>query len=834
MATVGRLRVRNPDEVTKVFPGPITYDLSEPAAAPSLEDGALKIEHPDGAVTIDFNPDTSDPDKQTKGFYENLASKIDDSELNTIASNLLRDIELDIQSRMDWMEMRAKGIMLLGLKIEDQQDPADSSSAPFEGMSRIRHPILLEATVRFQANARSELLPASGPVKVRNDQVMPPPMPPSMPPMNMTPGGVPPPQMPPPQITADDLADALEKDFNHYLTVTASEYVPDTDRMLFYVGFGGDGFKKVFNCPLRRRPVSESVDAEDLIVSNAATDLQNCGRVTHRIKMRKSTLRRMQILGVYRNVPVGTPQPLPPTPIERKNLEIAGQKPVVRDSEDNEYTVYECYCELELDDFAPKHFKGEGIPLPYRVTIEKDSQKILSVIRNWEEDDKQCLPKRFFVQFPFIRGLGFYGYGYIHLLGNLAKTLTAGWRETIDNGMFANFPGFLYAKSVGRQLTNSLRVPPGGGVGLELGAQQDIRAAIMPLPYKDTSPAFTAFLSNVAEEGQRLASTAEINVGEGKQDAPVGTTLALLEQATKMLDAVHKRMHAAQAEEFKLLKERFREDPEAFWRHNKSPTRPWTREMFVAALNNHDLVPVADPNNPTSLHRMAKGTLIKQLATASPQLYNVKAVDTRILRMSGIDPEGLFNDQPTPPPPDPRLIAIQQKSEQVKMQTQAQLQDTEQRLQLELMKVQNAAADRESREKVEQVKLLIEAIRLQEEQLMHAQDADMERLRQESQLMMEQAKQFSGIKMDAEKAAHDLHLKQAQGIHDIQSQHMENQSDLEVARSKHEHDMMVARERHAMEMEQAKERHAAELEHARAIAQAKASAISRTKGKAND
>lgn len=836
MAT-NRLRVINPDERISAFPGPISYDLAEPVPGISVEDGVLKIEHPDGSVTIDTNPDTSDEDKQTTGFHENLARKIDSQELSRIAAELLDGIDRDIESRRDWLEMRSKGITLLGLKIEDQNANEASSSAPFEGMSRIRHPILLEATVRFQANARSELLPASGPLKVRNDQIIPPPMPGSMPPMDMTPGGLPPPNMPS-RLTQDDLADALERGFNHYLTVTATEYIPDTDRMLFYVGFGGDGFKKVFNCPLRRRPVSESVDAEDLIVSNSATDLQNCGRVTHRIKMRKSTLRRMQILGEYRKVEIGRPNPTPPDAVEKKKAEIDGQRYSIVDPKDEDYTIYECYCELDLNEFAPKQFKGEGVPLPYRVTIEKDSRQVLSIIRNWNEEDEQCLPKRFFVQFPFIRGLGFYGYGYIHLLGNLATTLTAGWRETIDSGMFANFPGFLYAKAIGRQLSNNLRVPPGGGVAVELGAQQDIRSAIMPLPYKDTSPAFTGFLANVAEEGQRLAATAEINVGEGKQDAPVGTTLALIEQATKMLDAVHKRMHAAQAEEFLLLKERFREDPEAFWRHNKTPTMPWTKELFLKALNDHNLVPVADPNNPTSLHRMAKGTLIKQLATASPQLYNVKAVDTRILRMSGIDTEGLFNEQPTPPPPDPRMIAIQQKSEQVKLQTQAQLQDTAQKLKIELMKVQNAEAERESREKIEQMKLLIEAIRLQEEQLINAQDVDMEQIRHEAELMMEQAKQFSGMQMDAQKATHDLALKRAEGAHNLQVQREMALHDMEqkaherqMARDQHEHDMQVGQERHAMEMEHAKEKHAADLEHAKALAKAKASAIRKAPAK---
>lgn len=898
MATA-RTRVLKPIEDLEedAFDQPSVVDLDDPTSPVKFQDGVMTIENPDGSLTVDTNPDLSNGTED--GHFGNLAKKMDDSKLTEIAADLLEGIKRDEESRSEWMTMRAKGITLLGLKLEDQNDTAGNSSAPFEGMSRIRHPILLEATVRFQANARSELLPSTGPVKIRNDQTLPPKKPKSMPPLDNTPGGVPPPQMPPlgmPQATPpgappappagppptsampappgapppplqppgmmghnggppmeptmeelDDLANALEKDMNHYLTVTATEYVPDTDRMLFYVGFGGDGFKKVFNCPLRRRPVSESVDAEDLIVANSATDLQNCGRVTHKIKMRKSVLRRMQLLGAYRDIEIGMPTSPQPTPVDEKKAEIDGTRVFTRRPKDEDYTIYECYCELDLDEYAPKQFKGEGIPLPYRVTIEKDSRQVLSVIRNWDEKDEQCLAKRFFVQFPFIRGLGFYGLGYIHLLGNITNTLTAGWRETIDAGMFANFPGFLYAKGVGRQLTNQFRIPPGGGVAIDLGAQQDIRAAIMPLPYRDAGAGFTSFLQSVTEEGQRLAATAEINVGEGKQDAPVGTTLALIEQATKTLDAAHKRLHDSQAQEFMLLKERFKEDPEAFWRFNKNPARRWEVNQFIQALENHNLIPVADPNNPTSLHRAAKATLIKQLAVQSPQLYNVREVDEKILRMSGIDPEGIFNEQPPPPPPDPRMIAIQQKSQQVQMQTQAQLQQAQQQLQIEMAKLQNSQAERESREKVEHMKVLLEAIRLQEENLMHANDMDMERQRASIDMMLQQAKAFADMSVKQHKANHDMEVNRITASQDIAAQHMQHQHDLQRSQAEHEHeqqkqrdqhqlDLATGHQKHVQEMAQSQEKHKEDLEHARLLAKAKASAMktqakSKPKGK---
>jgi len=847
VAQFARTRVINyPEPEPEALPGPISLDLGADEIAPGvkMEDGALSIDTADGGVVIDFNPDMSDPDKRTEGFYENLASKIDEGELASIATMLLEGIDRDEQSRREWMSMRAKGITLLGLKLEDQNDSSGATSAPFEGMSRIRHPLLLEATVRFQANARGELLPATGPVKVRNDQTIPPKPPPNVPPLDNTPGGPPPPMMGhnggPSMSETDDLADALERDMNHYLTVTATEYVPDTDRMLFYVGFGGDGFKKVFNCPLRRRPVSESVDAEDLIVSDATTDLQNCGRITHKIKMRKSVLKRMQILGVYRDVAIGVPAPAQPTEVDVKKNDIAGVRPVIKRPEDEDYTIYECYCELDINQFAPKQFKGEGLPLPYRVTIEKDSRQVLSVIRNWEEKDEQCLAKRFFVQFPFIRGLGFYGTGYIHLLGNIANTLTAGWREVIDSGMFANFPGFLYSKSVGRQLSNQIRIPPGGGMALELGAQQDIRSAIMPLPYKDAGPGFVSFLQHVATEGQRLATTAEINVGEGKQDAPVGTTLALIEQSTKILDAVHKRLHQAQSEEFILLKERFKEDPEAFWRHNKRPSHVWEKEQFLKALDNHNLVPVADPNNPTSLHRMAKTQLIKQLQAASPQLYNAVNVDTTVMRMAGIDAAGLFNDQPTPPPPDPRMEAIKEKAKASMSQTQMEQMREQLRVQIEKAKIEDNDQERASRERIAQMQIQLELLRIEEERVINEREDGRNATKMVSELQLDQAKAQHEVESKteqmAQKLASDRAAKQqeleAEGYsraHEIHGERQKQNHEMQAERERHEHDMQIAREKHQAEMAMMAEKHKAELEQTKLIAQAKAKALARAK-----
>ena len=679
-------------------------------------------------------------------------------------------------------------------------------------MSTVRHPLLLEATVSFQATARAELLPAAGPVKVRNDT--------PMPPMEVTQDTSAAHDLAESMNKNDDLSQALEKDMNHYLTSTATEYVPDTDRMLFYIGFGGDGFKKVYNCPLRRRPVSESIDAEDLIISNAATDMHNAGRVTHRIRMRLSILKRMQIMGAYRDVELNKPAPPSLNAVDKKKEDISGVRASQQRPEDRDYEIFETYCELSLDDdkYTPKAFKGKGLPLPYRVTIEKESREILDIRRNWEEEDEQCLAKRFFVQFPFIRGLGFYGLGYIHLLGNTTNALTAAWREMLDAGMFASFPGFLYAKGAGRQLTNQFRVPPGGGVAIDVGAQQNIRDAIMPLPYKEPGAGMNAFISHIEEVGRRLASTASANVGEGKQEAPVGTTLALIEQASKIMDSAHKRLHAAQAEEFKLLKARFRDDPEAFWRHNKKPTVPWKKAQFIEALNNCELVPVADPNNPTAVHRYAKGQIIKALQKDNPDLYDPIAVDMRVLRIADINPEGIFRPTPAEKPPDPRMVAIQEKAKAEETRNQINLLQAQIKAATSQAQIQDKEKDRASRERIEQMKIDMERLRIQEEEIIHRYDAAKIAADAQYQGMLNEQEHNHKLQQERVSQAHKIQGDQIAQQHELRGGRI--QTEQETANEQRRHDAQMARdhEEHQLKMEHAKELHQHKLEAARQLA----------------
>ena len=816
MAAPTTLRLVDPEQPKERL-APAEIDLDEGTSAITFdEDGVARIENSDGSVTFDENPDRNTAEVDENDFYRNLANDIGDEELSRIASELLTGIELDLQSRSEWLQSRATGIRLLGLKIEEPRGDMGTSSAPLEGMSTIRHPLLLEATIRFQATARGEFLPATGPVKVRNDLPLkpePPAPPPGAPPM---PPPAPSPMIghnnPPPEgQEMDDLGSALEKDMNHFLTVTATEYVPDTDRMLFYIGFGGDGFKKVYNHILKRRPVSESVDAEDIIVSNAATDIRNCGRFTHRIKMRPSMLKRMQIAGAYRDVKLGAPNPAQQiTAPEKEKAAIGGYKPEPQQPKDAEYEVYECYCELDLEKFAPTQFKDKELPLPYVVTLEKHSRQVLAVTRNWDEDDEQCLSKQFFVQFPFIRGLGFYGLGLIHILGNVTMALTAIWRIMLDNGMFANFPGFLFSKGAGRQNTNQFRVPPGGGMPVDVPPGMRIQDAFMPLPYKETGAAFTQLAAHIEEVGQRLGQTAELKIGEGKQDAPVGTTMALIEQATKIMDSVHKRLHAAQAEEFGLLKERFREDPEAFWRHNKrghTPAREWTAELFKQALDQRELVPVADPNNPTSLHRIAKATIIDTLVSKYPQDMDKRNSLKRILRIADIDSEGLMMNQTAPPPPDPRMVAIQAKAEAEKLKAEIEKVRVFIQAQTAQANLTDKAQDREFKERLKQFDMYLEQVKAQAQLTINAHETEQETVRAARELEVEQVKAATDVMSG--------HASHRAGLHQEGQTHAQQ---LAADREHHEQELAQARERHEQEKTHAREKHEADLEHKRALA----------------
>ena len=587
---------------------------------------ALSIENDgDGNTIFDFGPE-SDIHKDT-GHNENLAEVIDDSTLGDIAADLLRDIEEDDRSRAGWLLDREKAIGLLGMKVAPPRASVAAGGAPFDGLSTYQDGALLEACVKFQANCRGELLPASGPGKVENDGA--------------------------PVEQNDQQADALEKAFNQFLTVGSPEYVPDHDRLFFQTGFSGLGVVKGYHCPLRRRPVAESIDAKDLIISADVTDIDSAARVTQRILMKHSTFIRMQIAGAYLDTDVTAPPEIEKNVVDSKLESVTGvTKTQSAKPGNNDRVLYECYADYDIPGFEHK-LKGKltGLPIPYKFTIDKASRKIIEVRRNWKEDDEQCMKRKTFVVYPFVPYFGFFPLGLMNLMGNATNGITAAFRVAIDNGMINNFPFWLYAKNGSGQDKTSFTAGPGQGIPVNVPAGGKIADMFMPVPTKNLDPAFVQIMQMVKADAQRIGGTADIQVGEGKQNAPVGTTIALLEAATKVMDSVHKRMHQAQAEEFRMLRDLLQEDPEALWRYKGKA--PYNADILIEALNNYDLVPQADPNVSSHMMRVQKAEAGAQLIerTANALQWDVQGATELYCDQVGIPQLKRFIQGPAQPMP---------------------------------------------------------------------------------------------------------------------------------------------------------------------------------------
>jgi hypothetical protein len=716
---------------------------------PDPETGAasLSVETTaDGGAIIDLNPHQPKPKSLADAkFYDNLAEAMGETALGTLADELLRGIEDDEESRKDWLEDRAEGIKLLALKIEKPSGNQGGASAVVDNTSRTRHTLLLEAALRFQANARSELLPTDGPVKVENADGA-------------------------DTLEGDDLAQALEDDFNYYMTVTASEYYPDTDRMLLWTGVGGSGFKKIYRCPIRRRPVSESVDAADLCVSNAATDLLNADRVTFTTRMRQSVMKRMQHLKVYRQVDLGQPSQPTQSAVDEEKQEVTGVRVSMR-PEDAPYTIHECYCMIDVPGDEHRE-KGEptGLPRPYKVTIDQSSRQILEIRRNWREDDEMEQRRETFVKFPFVPGFGFYDLGLIHIAGNPTVAATALLRIMIDNGIFSNFPGFLVAKSLLKQNTTDISVPPGGGAPIDTSMIEggDIRKAVMPLPYQATNQATMALFQNIVETGSKVAGSPDIAVGEGKQDAPVGTTIAMIEQATKVVDAVHKRLHQAQGKEFELITDLFRENPEDFWRFNvrKNKGSTWDAAKLQKALNDYNLVPRADPNTSSNIQRIMRAQALYMMAKANPELFQISVVLDYVLRTLGIrNPDSLTQPQQNQaPPPSPEAQAKMIQAQADSKNADAKMLDAQ-------VRAKNVNVDNANKDADRNADLKIAAVKLKTEQTIHGQDLQADAASQASEQQHDLQKHAMGLGAASQQHAAGVGADLAQHATGLASDH---------------------------------------------------------------
>lgn len=560
-------------------------------------DGAEITELDDGGVDINFEPGVEIPEEPD--FDANLALYMDDMDLNTLGETLLSGVEEDRQSRGEWEATMSEGIKLMGLKIEDRQ-------TPFRGACGVFDPLLAEAVVRWQAVACGELLPAGGPVKtqivgVANEQL--------------------------------EAQASRVKDFmNLYLTELAPEFYEEFDQMLFWLSLVGSTFKKVYQDRLLGRPVSRFVLPDNFIAAYGTTDLATSPRFCHITPMTRRNFRLAQLAGVYRDIKVGDPQPddSSQTPIQAEVDGVQGVEPGAEGTE--EYRVYEIYADLNLSGFENE----DGIPLPYIVSVEEGSRKVLSIYRNYEENDPTFQRRDTFVHYKFMPGVGFYGLGYAHLLGNSAKTATSIRRQLIDAGTLNNFPGGLRVKGM-RIEDNNIGIGPTEFREIDTGGLP-IQNAIMTMPYKEPSQVSLELLRETYESARNLANTAEIAVGEGRQDAPVGTTVALMEAATRLQSATLKRAHKAFSRELKLIADLFGKflPPTPYPFPVRGGMSAIMREDFS---NNIDVIPVSDPNISSSAQRMMRAEALLRFATQQPDQHNIREAYRQMYVEMGIPEE---------------------------------------------------------------------------------------------------------------------------------------------------------------------------------------------------
>lgn len=600
--------------------------------------GATIIEtDDDGGVTI-RTPHVSREDAGSD-FDRNLARDMSDGDLAAIAADIMEGIEADRQSRSDFMTTYAKGLDLLGLKV-------DEGAGDDVSVSRVSHPLLLEAVVKSQGAARSELLPASGPCKVsvRGDS----------------------------DATTDDLARALEDDMNAYLTTGAREYYADLDRGLFGLFFSGNLFRKVYFHPLRKRPVCESVGVEDLIVSEDAVDLDTALRITHRSELSQPMMRRMQLYGDWLDIGLPAPQVDFLDPAHRKQRELQGLSTsgVLR-QQDQPYQVYECTTDIDLGDYGITGLPE--MPVPVVVTLEAGSRQVLAVRRGWRQGDEQFRRRQRFVHYGMVPALNFLCLGHLHLLGNHTRALRAAWRLILDAGMFSNFPGGVKLKGV-KMANNNIRPKPGEFPDIDANGIDDIKKVIMPMPYKEASAVFIQFIEGVSSQAKGLAATIDVEMGEGRTNIPVGSMMAMIEQASQLSAVIHKRLHTAQAREFELLKEVIAENPEAITAVIPNPQKRWVGQL---AFNNVDLLPASDPNVPSQIHRVMLATALVTMAGQNPDIYDKLATHQRAWRAIGVGDADSFLHAQAPagggaaPPPDPAQM-IQAQAAMMKAQADAQ------------------------------------------------------------------------------------------------------------------------------------------------------------------
>ena len=589
----------------------VEVDLAE------QEDDFLNVEvvdEPDGGAEVVFGEDDLRRGEEPADFFDNLAEFVDDDTLSDVASYVLDSVEDDENSREDWRDTYTKGLDLLGMRYENRTEP-------FDGATGVIHPILNEAVTQFQAGAYKEMLPSTGPVRA-----------------NIV-------GLPSPQVEAQ--ARRVQDYMNYMIMYEMEEYEPEFDQMLYYLGLAGSAFKKVYRDDALGRVVSKFVPAEDVVVPYTATDLRTAERVTHVLQMSQNELRKLQVAGFYLDVEVPEDTEGDTDEVDDAYDKLEGKSST---GNDEMVTIYECHCYLDLSEYPDIGANGAetGIKLPYVVSVSKDTSEVLSIRRNFRANDAMKAKIPHFVQYKFTPGLGFYGFGLIHLLGNLSRTATANLRQLIDAGTLANMPAGFKARGL-RIADEGSPLQPGEFRDVDVPGG-DLRTSLMPLPYKEPSGTLFQLMGFVVTAAQRFIGTTDMGVGDGRQEMPVGTTIALLERGAKIVSAVHKRLHAAMKLELKMLARLIAEDPQPY-PYQVGVEGQIKLQDFDGRI---DILPVSDPNIFSMSQRVVLAQEQLKLAQAAPDLHNLHEAYRRVYEALGVNNiEQILKPTPQPAPENP-------------------------------------------------------------------------------------------------------------------------------------------------------------------------------------
>ena len=572
-----------------------------------------------GGAEVTFDPTTS-TDRSTEGHFANLAEDMSDGELESLGSTLFDQYTEYKESRADWEQSYREGLELLGFKYERRTEP-------FKGASGVNHPVLAEAVTQFQATAYKELLPSDGPVRT---QIL---------------GAI--------NVEKEEQSKRVKNFMNYQLMDKMKEYEPEFDQMLFYLPLSGSTFKKVYYDDLLGRAVSKFVPAEDLIVPYSATSLDDTDAIVHVIKISANELRKQQVAGFYRDVELGEP-PVTSNELSDKKLELEG---ITKDGQEDQYTLFEMHTNLDLEGYEDVNQDGEptGIKLPYIVTFAENNQTVLSIRRNYQATDPMKKKIDYFVQFKFLPGTGFYGFGLIHMIGGLTRTATAALRQLLDAGTLANLPaGF---KTRGLRIRDDAQpLQPGEFRDVDAPGG-NIRDQFMQLPFKGPDQTLLSLMGIVVQAGQRFASIADSQVGDMNQQAAVGTTVALLERGSRVMSAIHKRLYVGLKQEFKLLAEVFKTYLPAVYPYDVVGA---TRNIKVQDFDDRiDIIPVADPNIFSQTQRISMAQTQLQLAQTNPQIHDLYQAYRSMYDAIGVKNINAILPPPAQPTPlDPSLEEI--------------------------------------------------------------------------------------------------------------------------------------------------------------------------------